>query len=122
MAQLELEILGEIPEGLTEAMIAGWMKSACRSFPAVQLEVRFVEPGEMRNLNRTYRTKDESTDILEFPTATATKNEPVVHLGSIIVSAKDHYRKLGHDSSQKEWKALIEHGLGNLVIYHEQIS
>ncbi len=119
---MELEILGELPLGVTEDLLQKWIKTYKYPYESVALEVRFVEPEEIQFLNRMYRKKDESTDILEFPTATATKNEPVVHLGSIVVSPTDHYRKLGHDSSQKEWKALIEHGLGNLVIYHEQIS
>ncbi|GEM_PF-2073027 len=121
MAQLELEILGELPLGLTEDLLQKWIKTCKYPYKAVALEVRFVEPEEMQFLNRMYRKKDESTDILEFPTATATKNEPVVHLGSIVVSPKDHYRKLGHDSTLEDWQELFEHGVKNLLEYHRRI-
>jgi rRNA maturation RNase YbeY len=121
MAQVELEILGELPQEFSREKLEGWIKTYKYPYKAVTLEIRFVEPGEMRNLNRTYRKKDESTDILEFPTATATKNEPVVHLGSIIVSAKDHERKLGHESSAQDWEELLEHGVGNLIEHHTQL-
>ena len=121
MVQVELEILGELPQEFSRETLEGWIKTYKYPYKAVMLEVRFVEPGEMRSLNRTYRKKDESTDILEFPTATATKNEPVVHLGSIVVSPKDHYRKLGHDSTIKDWQELFEHGVKNLLEYHRRI-
>lgn len=139
MAQVELEILGELPQELPQKTLESWIKTYSYPYQAVALEVRFIKPEEMQLLNRLYRQKDESTDILEFPTATAAKNEPIVHLGSIVISAPDHYRKLGlsrsgitrlaskrvkadHDSSPAEWKALIRHGIGNLVKYHEHVA
>ena len=121
MAQFELEIVGALPGGLTRELIQRALGTVRHSHAAIAVEIKFVEPEEMRYLNQTYRKKDESTDILEFPTATATRNEPVVHLGSIVVSATDHLRTLGLDSTLDDWKELLIHGVKNLLHYHRRM-
>ena len=49
---------------LPRATVAGWIKAAL--FADGELTVRFVDAEEGRTLNRTYRGKDYSTNVLTF--------------------------------------------------------
>lgn len=72
--------------------------------------VRFVSDREMRQLNRVYRNKDKTTDVLSFPGEESPDGH---HLGDVVVSvptARRQAREQGH-SVDRELKVLILHGL-----------
>ena len=65
---------------LPRATVAGWIKAAL--FADGELTVRFVDAEEGRTLNRTYRGKDYSTNVLTFAYAES-EDDPVT--GDLIL-------------------------------------
>lgn len=72
--------------------------------------VRFVSDREMRQLNRFYRAKDATTDVLSFPG----EELPDGHsLGDVVIcvpAARRQAAAAGHDVG-RELRVLILHGL-----------
>jgi probable rRNA maturation factor len=65
---------------LPRATVASWVKAAL--FADAELTVRFVDAEEGRTLNRTYRGKDYSTNVLTFAYAES-EDDPVT--GDLIL-------------------------------------
>ena len=102
-----------------------------------ELSVLLVSDRRMRALNRRYRKKDRSTDVLAFPlTATYHSvkrgqiyfprlkiNQSPVLLGDVVISmqtAKRQAKELGH-SLRDEIERLLVHGILHLLGYdHER--
>jgi probable rRNA maturation factor len=79
-----------------------------------EVNVRIMSEAEMRRLNRDFRGKDKSTDVLSFP---AIQNEKTMTAGDIAISAKiarANAKALGH-SFEEESKILLLHGLLHLA-------
>lgn len=73
----------------------------------------------MRSLNRRFRRKDRTTDVLSFPAETETQK---VSAGEIAISAEiasQNARILGH-SPAVEIKILILHGVLHLRGYDHE--
>jgi probable rRNA maturation factor len=71
---------------------------------------------EVRRLNRRFRAKDETTDVLSFP---ATASLPDGLAGDVAISAEiatKNARQLGH-STAEEVKILALHGVLHLAGY-----
>jgi len=80
---------------------------------ADSLAVRFVSDREMRRLNRTYRHRDQPTDVLSFPGDDPPVAEQPSHLGDVAVSvptARRQADELGH-SVERELRILLLHGI-----------
>ncbi len=108
--------------------------------PGHEVSIRFVGSRAIRELNRSYRGKDRTTDVLSFaqkswkkPLAlpskksgrvTARKHVPET-LGDIVISVKDaarNARSIGQDLD-REVTFLIVHGLLHLCGHdHENTS
>jgi probable rRNA maturation factor len=84
----------------------------------------FLGDSAMRSLNRKYRNKDKTTDVLSFPMHEGGRGrvQPDV-LGDIVISlptAERQARELGH-SVRAEIDRLLVHGLAHLVGFdHER--
>lgn len=78
-------------------------------------DVLITGDAEIRTLNRRFRQKDRSTDVLSFPSA---DGEP----GDIAISATTaarNARRLGHATSD-ELKVLLLHGMLHLAGYDHE--
>ena len=72
--------------------------------------VRFVGDRTMRALNRDFRQRDETTDVLSFPGGITPEGN---HLGDVVVSvpqAKRQAAEKGHPPEQ-EIRILLLHGV-----------
>jgi probable rRNA maturation factor len=72
------------------------------------LGVRFVGDREMRRVNRQFRAKDQTTDVLSFP-----GDGEEEHLGDILISvpaARRQAAAAGHPV-ERELKVLLLHGV-----------
>jgi len=79
-----------------------------------EASVLITSNDEMRRLNREFRGKDKSTDVLSFPAA---QNGKVKLAGDIAISkdiARSNAKTLGH-SLETELKVLMLHGLLHLA-------
>lgn len=68
-----------------ESEVAHWVRIAREGTPGA-LCVRFVDAGEARELNRTYRGLDRATNVLSFPAESMPPELPPL-LGDIVVCA-----------------------------------
>lgn len=87
--------------------------------PSTTLAVRFVSDREMRRLNRDYRDRDATTDVLSFPGG-ETPEGP--HLGDIAISvpaARRQARRRNHSVS-RELRVLMLHGLLHCMGYDHE--
>lgn len=77
------------------------------------LTVILVDDEYIRNLNRTYRNKDQTTDVLTFP------DGALHHLGDVFISidtCERQAKEYGH-SLERELGFLFVHGLLHTLGY-----
>lgn len=89
-----------------------------------EVSLSFVEDEEMRELNRKYRDKDSTTDVLSFPMdgalARSNKALSMRHvLGDIVISIPEALRNAASDGREplEEIEALLVHGALHLLGY-----
>jgi probable rRNA maturation factor len=93
------------------------------------LTVVFVRDRAMRELNRTYRSQDRTTDVLSFPANDGTAGADNTRLpgdaeflGDVVVSvdtACQQATEAGH-SLERELKELVMHGVLHLCGYDHE--
>ena len=92
-----------------------------------ELSVTFVGSQKMRTLNRDYRGKDKSTDVLSFSQlegeelSALPEGEPVL-LGDLVISLErcvEQASDYGH-SFERELGFLVAHGMLHLLGYDHQ--
>jgi probable rRNA maturation factor len=102
--------------------LAGWLLQIAPSTARGEVAIAIVSDRQMRALNRTYRKKDRTTDVLSFPAEPArpaSGRQPSVRLGDIVISA-DTARRQARDGGHgyaAELKILALHGLLHLLGY-----
>ncbi len=88
-----------------------------------EVSILFVDDMRIKELNKTYRDKDEVTDVLSFPQYDDIKedgvNEPFVYLGDVVISIEQAMRQaeeFGH-SLDREIVYLTIHSMLHLFGY-----
>ena len=111
------------PNGYPEASaqrIRPWIDSLVSEMAAgASLAIRFVGDRMMRRLNRDYRGRDTTTDVLSFPGEVTAEGR---HLGDIAVSVPAARRQadaLGHSVS-RELRVLLLHGVLHCMGYDHE--
>jgi len=87
-----------------------------------EVSILFCGDRKMRTLNRRYRRKDRSTDVLAFPADVAAAGGPL--LGDIVVSvpyAARQARRRGEPLS-REIDRLLVHGFLHLLGYDHEVD
>jgi probable rRNA maturation factor len=110
-----VEIVLRNPNGYPETRVSRvrpWLERMIRAVAAGggSLGVKFVGDREMRRLNRRYRDKDRSTDVLSFAGGPTPEGD---HLGDLVISvpaARRQAAERGH-SAEREIRALLLHGV-----------
>ena len=88
-----------------------------------EVSIDFVGDARMRHLNRGYRRKDKTTDVLAFASREAGGPRSLM-LGDVVVSVPEAMRQakvLGHSLNQELARLLI-HGLLHLVGYDHELG
>ena len=89
-----------------------------------ELSIDLVGDRRMRGLNRKYRQKDRTTDVLAFAMREAEKPVGSPQLGDVVISvptARRQAREAGH-SLDEEVAALLIHGVLHLCGYDHERS
>lgn len=110
-----LEVALQNPGGYPEAAepdLAPWLEALVAQVApeADSLAVRFTSDREMRRLNRTYRGRDDPTDVLSFP---GEETRDGRHLGDVVISvptARRQAEAAGHTVA-RELRVLLLHGV-----------
>jgi len=89
--------------------------------PECTLSIVFVSAPEMRKLNRQFRRRDVTTDVLSFAYPGATV-DGLPFLGEVVISPEVAARQaLQYGSSEeREIRRLIAHGILHLLGYDHQ--
>ena len=112
-------------EVLSEDMLLAVFDVYCKeeNLPLrAEVDLTLVDDAEMQELNRTYRQKDATTDVLSFPmyeNFEAIDDEPEILLGDIVISvprAVSQGEEFGH-GTKRELLYLLVHGLLHLAGY-----
>ena len=91
---------------------------------AVVVSVALVSEEEIKTLNKTYRGRDESTDILSFPDAFAEREGPAkgvfredVFLGELVLSCAKikKYATMDGVGTKRAFAFVLSHGLLHLL-------
>ncbi len=87
-----------------------------------QVELIVIKEKEIRELNKVYKNKDISTDILSFANDYKSLAEQLQYymLGDIYISPSNiinQAKKYGH-SIKREWAYIFTHGLAHLLGYN----
>jgi len=102
---------------------AEWARAALgRAGPGREISVLVVGEARSRALNRRYRGRDKSTNVLSFPAAKAVAG-PAQLLGDLVICPTVLRReaRAQHKRLKDHWTHLIVHGLLHLIGYdHEQ--
>jgi probable rRNA maturation factor len=106
-----------LPAGVRAPGLARWLQSVAPARARGTVSVAVVADALVHDLNRRYRGKDSSTDVLSFPA-----DEPG-ELGDVVIAlgvARRQARRAGH-SLPTEFRVLALHGLLHLLGYdHER--
>ncbi len=94
-----------------------------------EVSVSFVNNKEIRNLNKIYRNKDKSTDVLSFPLGENGNYDidtetGYVMLGDIVISLETAFKQadnFGH-SLEREIGFLTVHSMLHLLGYDHETS
>jgi rRNA maturation RNase YbeY len=89
-----------------------------------ELSVLLVSDAEMRRLNRTYRGKDRSTDVLAFAQAEGEGGAPAGLLGDVVISVDTAKRQAAARGASigRESERLLIHGVLHLLGYDHERS
>jgi probable rRNA maturation factor len=120
------EITLQNPRGYPEAGARrhrGWLTPVVAALApaATSFAVRFVSDREMRRLNRAYRHKDKTTDVLSFP-----DGEPAAGgqrpLGDVVISVPAARRQTAQrrHGPDRELRVLMLHGLLHCLGYDHE--
>jgi probable rRNA maturation factor len=138
-AKLRVSVVDERGRSI-EPRLARWLAGVAPARARGVVNVALVSDAVVRRLNRTYRGKDQATDVLSFP-ADKTRTQriqrsrrngastafvssvPFVSLGDVVIArgvARRQAREARH-SELTELRVLALHGLLHLLGYdHEQ--
>ena len=90
---------------------------------SAELGIMFVGDQRMRGLNRRYRGKDRTTDVLAFPMRGVPHSSSHL-LGDVVIAVPTAARqaKQGHRSLDEELTVLLVHGILHLCGYDHERS
>ena len=90
---------------------------------SAELGILFVGDQRMRSLNRQYRGKDRTTDVLAFAMREAPHSSASL-LGDVVIAVPTAVRqaKEGHRSLDEELTVLLVHGILHLCGYDHERS
>jgi len=111
-----VEVSGSVPR-LTRRDIATFARRVLRAVDAEpdELSIAFVDDDAMRELNRKFRRKNKTTDVLTFP-----GDGPL--LGEIVISIDQARRQAADEkhSLATEVRYLILHGILHAMGYDHE--
>jgi probable rRNA maturation factor len=104
--------------------LARWLASTAPASARGTVTVVLAADAEVRRLNRAWRGKDKTTDVLSFPTDRTTPAPRGVprHLGDIVIAtgvARAQATDAGH-AYATELRVLALHGLLHLLGYDHE--
>ena len=109
------------------AALAAFVRRVARTAPKTDAtDVAVVLAGDrtVRRLNREYRGKDRTTDVLSFPAGAETLPDGTRPLGEIVISVPQAARQAESNahSLARELRVLVIHGYLHLLGYDHEVD
>ncbi|MCG8909104.1 rRNA maturation RNase YbeY [Pseudomonas sp. DP-17] len=120
MLELDLQVVSEAPGLPSEAQFRQWCELALRQRQNdSELTIRLVDEAEGRELNKTWRHKDYSTNVLSFPADVPDELLDIPLLGDLVICAPVVTREAAEQGKAAEahWAHLVIHGCLHLLGY-----
>ena len=124
LQKISFQIICKNKKYPSEKEMKQWIKAAFPPKKSMQLNVRLVTPKEIQNLNRIYRGKNKTTDILSFPFQTPKtlksnfKGDIVLCPTEVNFAAKKQKKNL-----KAHWAHLLVHGTLHLLDFeHDTVD
>ena len=118
---LRVDVQAKSAGAPSAARVRGVLSRAARAAktPSSEVSVLFCADRRMRALNRRYRGKDRSTDVLAFP---AGDSPGAGFLGDIVISVPyaEREARRRRESGSREIDRLLVHGLLHLMGYDHE--
>ncbi|OIN07058.1 rRNA maturation RNase YbeY [Oceanisphaera psychrotolerans] len=115
---LDLQLACDDAPGLpSEAQLERWLKAALADEKdETEITVRLVDEHESRELNRDYRGKDKSTNVLSFPFE-APPGIELPLLGDLVICRQVVEREAAeqHKLPEAHWAHMVIHGCLHLL-------
>lgn len=113
--QLEWQIFEDFAKNVVGKIPETFNKSAV---------IVFVSDRKMRELNKTFRGKNSTTDVLSFPFEADEFETDENNLGDIVISIEQAARQAKENNLdlETEIKQLILHGILHLCGYNHEID
>lgn len=104
--------------GLQIRRLRSWLRRMLADLApgASSLTIRLVSDREMRRLNRTWRGRDRTTDVISFP---GSESPDGTHLGDLVIAVPTARRQAAAEGRglQRELRRLILHGVLHCLGY-----
>jgi len=112
-----IDVTGSVPR-FPKREIANFARRVLRALEveASDLAIAFVEDDAMRDLNRKFRHKNKTTDVLTF------RGDDSTHLGDIVISIDQARRQAADEkhSLATEVRYLVLHGILHALGYDHE--
>jgi probable rRNA maturation factor len=120
-------VLRQRAHPVPSAALAAFARRLAQKAPetvATELTIVLAADPAVRRLNRTYRGKDKTTDVLSFPSGGARLPDGTQPLGEIVISVPQAARQAGEagHSLARELRVLVIHGYLHLLGYDHEVD
>ncbi len=125
--QIDVDVATKSPDLPSQEDVAHWIGRALAGAgetAACEVSVRIVDSDEIRTLNREYRHRDQSTNVLSFPSGEiiGLPDQVPRALGDIVICADvvaDEAAVQGKASGD-HWAHMVVHGTLHLLGYDHE--
>lgn len=109
----------DIDEELTLKVVKNFLK--IYHLEGQLLSLAFIDDNEIKEINKTYRSIDKTTDVLSFPSSKEEKLEDKF-LGEILINYNQVKRQVGEygEDERQEFIFILVHGLLHLLGYTDE--
>ena len=117
--KIDLQNDSDLPNVPDERQLASWVEQALQQvYPGLEQSIRVVDEVESRQLNKAYRGKDRSTNVLSFPSEQSELLD-YDYLGDLVICAVVVEAEAAQQgkSLTAHWAHMIVHGMLHLQGY-----
>lgn len=123
MVELDVQYIDDqAEEPPSRSQLLNWANLALVDKESAQVTIRIVDETESQTLNKTYRDKDKSTNVLSFPMELPeelSQNLDIPMQGDLVICAPvvEREAKEQNKSSESHWAHMVIHGMLHLQGY-----
>ena len=129
--QVDVQVAADLSNVPAKSDIQNWLEQVIAHVGAdtardIEISVKIVDEAEGRELNKRFRQQDNATNVLSFPLADASIEDPQIDaplaLGDIVICGPIVAREASEQGkkSSDHWAHLLVHGALHLFGYDHE--